>query len=60
MNATLRLFDGYDHTSPHLADVVKYLQEKLNAAGFTTSQDGLFGRETEENVIKYQRLAPPI
>lgn len=55
MNATLRLFDGFDHTSPELSDVVKYLQGKIDEQGFTTVADGLFGRDTDESVRRFQR-----
>lgn len=47
---TLRLFDGYSHTSPRLRDDVKKLQELLGLEA-----DGLFGPNTEKAVIAFQR-----
>lgn len=47
---TLRLFDGYDHTSPKLRDDVRQLQKLL---GLT--DDGLFGPNTEKAVVKFQK-----
>lgn len=55
MNATLRLWDGYNHTSPELREAVAELQEKLNNHGFTTSADGFFGPDTEVLVERFQR-----
>jgi len=55
MNATLRLFDGYDHTSPHLEPVVRYLQQKLTDAGCWTEVDGMFGHGTDDAVRSFQR-----
>ena len=55
MNATLRLWDGYSHTSPHLKDAVAELQARLNNHGFTTSTDGLFGPGTQDLVERFQR-----
>lgn len=54
MNAVLRLWDGYNHTSPDLRDAVRELQTKLNEHGFTTSVDGFFGYGTEELVERFQ------
>jgi hypothetical protein len=39
---TLRLFDGFDHTSPQLRDEVMELQELLNAKGIAVVIDGFF------------------
>lgn len=47
---TLRLFDGYSHTSPKLQDEVKKLQELLGL-----NADGLFGPATEKAVLKFQK-----
>ena len=47
---TLRLYDGYAHTSPKLQDDVKKLQEFLGIEA-----DGLFGPGTEKAVLKFQR-----
>ena len=55
MNATLRLWDGYNHTSPDLKEAVAELQAKLCGHGFTASEDGLFGAGTEEAVERFQR-----
>jgi peptidoglycan hydrolase-like protein with peptidoglycan-binding domain len=52
---TLRLNDGVDHTSPELRDEVKVLQIELNQAGFALEADGLFGRDTESAVKRFQR-----
>ena len=51
----LRLNDGFDHTSPELRDEVKALQTELNQEGFALEVDGLFGRDTESAVKRYQR-----
>jgi len=50
----LRLNDGFDHTSPELRDEVKTLQELLNRQGFSLEVDGLFGRDTETAVKRFQ------
>ncbi len=55
MHPTLRLYDGYDSTSPKLRDEVKELQELLDADGFSIELDGLFGRQTEAAVKTFQR-----
>ncbi|MCB0711666.1 MAG: peptidoglycan-binding protein [Ignavibacteriae bacterium] len=47
---TLRLYDGYQNTSPHLRDEVKKLQNLLGL-----SEDGLFGPNTEKAVIAFQK-----
>jgi hypothetical protein len=52
---TLRLFDGFDGTSPELRQSVKELQQLLNDDGFTLDVDGLFGRDTEGAVKRFQR-----
>jgi hypothetical protein len=54
MPATLRLNDGYEHTSPELAEDVKELQRELNADGYLVEVDGLFGPETDGLVRAYQ------
>jgi peptidoglycan hydrolase-like protein with peptidoglycan-binding domain len=51
----LRLNDGFDHTSPELRDEVKALQAELNKEGFGIEVDGLFGRDTESAVKRFQR-----
>ncbi len=51
----LRLHDGFDGTSPELRDAVKELQELLDADGFGLGVDGLFGRNTEAAVKRFQR-----
>ena len=51
---TLRLFDGYDHTSPNLRREVRDLQRRLNKLGLPVRADGHFGRETEAAVIRFQ------
>ncbi|MFM8924904.1 MAG: peptidoglycan-binding domain-containing protein, partial [Microcystis panniformis] len=52
---TLRLFDGFDHTSPQLRDEVMELQELLNAKGIAVVIDGFFGQATEIAVKQFQR-----
>jgi len=54
MPATLRLNDGYEHTSPELAEDVKELQRELNAEGYQVEVDGLFGPETDGLVRAFQ------
>jgi hypothetical protein len=51
----LRLYDGFDHTTPGLRDEVKELQAKLNKKGFSLKKDGLFGYSTEMAVKNFQR-----
>jgi peptidoglycan hydrolase-like protein with peptidoglycan-binding domain len=51
----LRLHDGFDGTSPELRDAVKELQQLLDADGFGLDVDGLFGRNTEAAVKRFQR-----
>ena len=51
----LRLYDGFDHTSPDLRDEVKELQIELNKEGFPLKKDGLFGYSTEDAVKRFQR-----
>jgi hypothetical protein len=53
--ATLRLYDGFDHTSPGLRDEVKELQTELNREGYSVEVDGLFGLDTENVVKRFQR-----
>lgn len=48
---TLRLNDGYSHTSPHLSEAVKELQTLLKGYGYRVQVDGGFGPFTE-NVVK--------
>jgi hypothetical protein len=52
---TLRIHDGFDGTSPELRGAVKQLQELLNQDGFPIEVDGLFGRNTESAVKRFQR-----
>jgi len=51
---TLRLFDGYDHTSPHLRRAVRELQRRLRDQGLPVQPDGYFGRETESALMRFQ------
>jgi len=51
---TLRLFDGYDHTSPQLRGAVRELQRRLRKVGLQVAVDGYFGRETEAAVTRFQ------
>lgn len=52
---TLRLFDGFEHTSPELLDEVRELQAGLTGKGHALEADGLFGRETEMMVKRFQQ-----
>jgi hypothetical protein len=51
----LRLYDGYDHTSPQLREEVRGLQEGLRKRGLLSGADGYFGPGTEEAVKGFQR-----
>ncbi len=51
----LRLFDGFPNSAPDLAEDVKTLQNALKKDGFNVEVDGLFGRDTEEIVKRFQR-----
>lgn len=51
----LRLFDGFENTSPELRDEVRELQRELQKEGFDIGDDGLFGRDTEAMVKRFQR-----
>jgi len=51
----LRLFDGYDHTSPELKGDVQQLQRELKKHGFQIDDDGRFGPGTEDTVKRFQR-----
>lgn len=54
---TLRLFDGFDHTSPQLRNDVKELQMLLRKNGYTTvSVDGMFNITTQKALQAYQQL----
>ena len=52
---TLRLFDGFPGTSPELRPDVEELQRLLNEDGFALEVDGLFGRDTDNAVRRFQR-----
>ncbi len=54
IDATLRLWDGYSHTSPQLRSVVTEMQRRLHGHGFGTDIDGYFGRDTEDDVKRFQ------
>ena len=51
----LRLFDGFENTSPELREEVRELQRELRKEGFEIGDDGLFGRDTEAVVKRFQR-----
>lgn len=51
---TLRLFDGYASTSPHLNDDVRELQRLLKNYGYRIKVDGEFGPYTENVVRLFQ------
>jgi len=55
LHPTLRLNDGFKHTSPNLKDDVKELQKLLKFKGFVIKVDGLFGKDTEEVLLKFQK-----
>ena len=50
----LRLFDGTPHTRPDLEDEVRELQTLLKSRGHPLKPDGLFGRETEAALKRFQ------
>lgn len=52
---TLRLYDGYDHTSPHLKQDVKDLQLLLKGLGFRINADGEYGNHSEQVVKMFQK-----
>lgn len=51
---TLRLFDGYQHTSPQMRPYVEHLQAELKKEGYPVECDGYFGPGTEELVKQFQ------
>jgi len=51
----LRLFDGFDNTTPELRDEVRELQRELQKDGFEIGDDGRFGRDTEAVVKRFQQ-----
>jgi predicted flap endonuclease-1-like 5' DNA nuclease len=51
---TLRLYDGFSHTSPHLKDDVKDLQTLLKGLGYRIRPDGEYGAYTENVVRLFQ------
>lgn len=52
---TLRLFDGYHHTTPELRPKVRFLQKILKQQKSNIRIDGLFGEGTEILVREFQR-----
>lgn len=48
---TLKLYDGFSHTSPQLKEDVKDLQTLLKGLGYRVKPDGEFGAYTE-NIIR--------
>lgn len=52
---TLRLYDGYSHTTPHLKDEVLELQRMLKGLGYRIQPDGEFGPYTENIVRHFQQ-----
>lgn len=52
---TLRLYDGYRHTSPHLKEAVKELQTLLRQYGYRVRPDGELGPYTENCVKLFQQ-----
>lgn len=51
---TLRLWDGYAHTSWQFQEHVREMQYLLQAKGYPIVSDGVFGPRTQENVVAYQ------
>lgn len=51
---TLRLWDGYAHTSWQFQDQVSDMQRLLQAKGYPVVSDGFFGPATQENVMAFQ------
>jgi len=56
MRPVLRLNDGFDHTTPHLRDYVKELQNLLNQMGYSLNPDGRFGSQTEIAMREFQEV----
>lgn len=54
MNTTLRLFDGYAHTSAELRNQVRELQQALRRKGLNVTVDGHFGPMTQAAVEEFQ------
>lgn len=52
---TLRLFDGFKHTSPSLKPQVTELQQILKAKGYNIVPNGEFGSTTQQAVQIFQR-----
>jgi hypothetical protein len=52
---TLRLYDGFSHTSPHLKEDVKDLQTLLKGMGYRIKPDGEFGAYAENVVRLFQK-----
>lgn len=52
----LRLYDGFDHTSPELGAEVKSLQKALQLEGYNLEADGWFGRDTVVAVRDFQAV----
>jgi hypothetical protein len=50
----LRLYDGFENTSPQLREEVSELQETLATHGYTVQDSGLFDGETERSVKRFQ------
>jgi peptidoglycan hydrolase-like protein with peptidoglycan-binding domain len=51
---TLRIWDGYPHTSGHLQPEVRRAQTALREAGRAVSVDGYFGPRTQDAVEAFQ------
>ena len=50
----LRLYDGYENTSPQLKGEVSELQETLVGRGYAVQDSGFFDAETELSVKRFQ------
>lgn len=54
----LRLYDGFDHVTPHLRDAVRELQSVLRDKGYPVGNiDGRFGPFTESLVKQFQKAS---
>lgn len=52
----LRIYDGFDHVSPHLRDAVRELQALLIRQGFQMTLDGRFNVATDIAVKQIQEI----
>lgn len=55
LRPVLKLYDGFDFSSPDLHDDVLELQTRLKDKGLSLEVDGRFGPETERAVMAFQK-----